>query len=213
MTKGKAVSTRVRIIDCAVELYKTREYTSVTVNDICSSCGLTRSAFYYHFNSKDEVLDEYFLYTDLYILNRLTPLLPQYSATAQIEHLLSLYMQRAVESGVSVLSTLFHRSLISGKVFSFPHNTAVCDLLLSLIARGQAEGLIRNSSSPTHLLHGIIHLNASLALTWCTKNGKWDIMTEYRSLLQALLMFEPSEHPVIPELPPIRKKRVQGRIK
>lgn len=207
MSKGKAASTRIRIIDCAVELYKSREYASVTVNDICSSCGLTRSAFYYHFNSKDEVLDDYFLYTDLHITERLAPLLPQYSPTAQLEYLLSLYMQRVTESGPAVLSTLFRHSLASGKSFFFPSNQAVCNLLLSLLAQGQAEGLIGNPAPPSHLLQAITHFNVSLALAWCAKNGKGDIMAQYHTLLDALLIFQPEGMPLPSNLPPVPKSR------
>lgn len=213
MSKGKATSTRIRIIDCAVELYKSREYASVTVNDICSSCGLTRSAFYYHFNSKDEVLDEYFLYTDLYVTERLAPLLPQYSPAAQLNYLLSLYLQRATESGVAVLSTLFHRSLANRKSFFFPSSPAVQDLLLSLLAQGQAEGQILNPAPPAHLLQAVTHLNVSLAFTWCAKGGKWNIMEQYHTLLQALLSLPPEEAASISGLPPIQKGRIAKQIK
>lgn len=41
------------------ELIVDRPLSSVTIDEICAHCGLTKGAFYHHFSSKDELLSQY----------------------------------------------------------------------------------------------------------------------------------------------------------
>lgn len=48
---------RKELLDAALELFYERGYDKTSVNDIIAKVGVTKGAFYYHFKSKDEVLD------------------------------------------------------------------------------------------------------------------------------------------------------------
>lgn len=50
-------STRERIIQTADELFYERGYDHSSFADIAAAVGLSRGNFYYHFKSKDEILD------------------------------------------------------------------------------------------------------------------------------------------------------------
>ena len=51
--------TKQRILDAAFEVFVEKGYEATTILDIVAATdGLTRGAFYHHFNSKEEVLDE-----------------------------------------------------------------------------------------------------------------------------------------------------------
>ena len=49
------IETRERILDTAIELIWQSNYTNVGVNDICRRAGVTKGAFYHHFESKAEL--------------------------------------------------------------------------------------------------------------------------------------------------------------
>ena len=51
-------SRRHEILDAAVELLAAQPPDEIAVSDIAAHCGMTPAAFYYHFSSKDEILDE-----------------------------------------------------------------------------------------------------------------------------------------------------------
>lgn len=53
--QSRAVATRERIIDVAVELFYERGYADVGLADITARADLTTGAFYYHFRSKEEL--------------------------------------------------------------------------------------------------------------------------------------------------------------
>lgn len=51
-TKQHKDKTRQRILRSAFQLFTTKGFECVTINDIMKNCGLTRGAFYAHFDSK-----------------------------------------------------------------------------------------------------------------------------------------------------------------
>ena len=51
-------SRRHEILESAVDLLSVQPPDEIAVSDIAAHCGMTPAAFYYHFTSKDEILDE-----------------------------------------------------------------------------------------------------------------------------------------------------------
>jgi AcrR family transcriptional regulator len=51
-------SRRHEILQAAIELLAVQPPDEIAVSDIAAHCGMTPAAFYYHFSSKDEILDE-----------------------------------------------------------------------------------------------------------------------------------------------------------
>ncbi len=58
MTQQRAEETRSRILDAAGELFAKRGYNATSVADICAQAGVTKGAFYHHFESKQTVFLE-----------------------------------------------------------------------------------------------------------------------------------------------------------
>lgn len=56
-----------------IELFKKNGYDETSVNEICQCCDLTKGTFYYHFNSKNEIISNYWEY----IFSSVTSILPQ----------------------------------------------------------------------------------------------------------------------------------------
>ncbi len=48
----RSAETRGRIFDSALRLFAARGYDAASVDDICSDAGISKGAFYHHFNSK-----------------------------------------------------------------------------------------------------------------------------------------------------------------
>src|SRR5450631_1655998 len=52
-----AGDTRARILDVALELVTERGYAGMSIRDLAERLGLTTAAMYYHFASKEALLD------------------------------------------------------------------------------------------------------------------------------------------------------------
>jgi AcrR family transcriptional regulator len=48
----RSEETRARITEAAIKLFSTRGYNSASVDDICAEAGISKGAFYHHFESK-----------------------------------------------------------------------------------------------------------------------------------------------------------------
>lgn len=58
MTQQRGEVTRSHILDVAGELFAERGYDATSVADICARAGVTKGAFYHHFESKQAVFLE-----------------------------------------------------------------------------------------------------------------------------------------------------------
>lgn len=54
----QALETKHAIFTCALELFAHEPYEQITVKDICDAAGVSIGAFYHHFGSKGDLLDE-----------------------------------------------------------------------------------------------------------------------------------------------------------
>lgn len=54
----QALATKNAIFQCALELFAQRPYEQISVKDICEAAEVSVGAFYHHFKSKDNLLDE-----------------------------------------------------------------------------------------------------------------------------------------------------------
>jgi len=52
----KARQTKARLSEAAIQLFHCLGVEKVTVDDICTQCGVTKGAFYHHFPSKDHIV-------------------------------------------------------------------------------------------------------------------------------------------------------------
>ncbi|WP_372631035.1 TetR/AcrR family transcriptional regulator [Cohnella sp.] len=53
----KPEERKSEILDAAERLFMTKGYSRATINDILSEVGIAKGTFYYHFQSKEEVMD------------------------------------------------------------------------------------------------------------------------------------------------------------
>jgi len=55
VAQARAEATRQRIVDAAVSLFSEKGYGETGLADVLQRAGVTKGAFYYHFDSKDEL--------------------------------------------------------------------------------------------------------------------------------------------------------------
>ncbi|MEJ8735629.1 TetR/AcrR family transcriptional regulator [Mediterraneibacter sp. ICN-202921] len=54
----QALATKQKIFTCALALFAKKAYETITVQEICSTAEVSVGAFYHHFKSKDDILEE-----------------------------------------------------------------------------------------------------------------------------------------------------------
>lgn len=179
---------RDKIIHSAQELFSRLDFENVTIKDICMNAGVANSTFYYHFKTKDELMD--------CLRNQdMRPLRGELLALAAMHDLLdrtlgacSMCAVRAERSGWMLTAQYYKRRLSLED--ESPELTAMYEqerrTAQELIRHAQAEGLIVNASSPEGLALTAAHLTNSIVVNWCVQKGAFDLMKEVRRSLMVL---------------------------
>jgi TetR/AcrR family transcriptional regulator, cholesterol catabolism regulator len=55
---GKSAHSRAQILDAAAQLFRRQGYSETTLRQIAKAAGMQAGSIYYHFGSKDEIVDE-----------------------------------------------------------------------------------------------------------------------------------------------------------
>jgi len=184
VTNMAGKDSKSQLIEAACRLFQERGYEQVTVSDICAACGVTKTAFYYHFTSKEELLLH--LYREA---TRETSVIELLSAKDSVEQIL-LFFQSLLD-GTGRLGSGLTKQLLIANVKedrrSFELEGKRKELLAFLIQEGQKAGQIRNPAPADRLCReiGIIYLGCETQ--WCVKGGRFDREDTLRRTLEDLL--------------------------
>jgi TetR/AcrR family transcriptional regulator, transcriptional repressor for nem operon len=58
VAKSNAENAREKLVKAGIELFRRKGYVATTVDEICDDAGLTKGAFFHHFESKEALAEE-----------------------------------------------------------------------------------------------------------------------------------------------------------
>lgn len=188
MSDRHDVSMKMQIINEALHLFKLYEYERVTVQDICDSCDLSRSAFYYHFRSKDEILDYCYLGADTLDIEAIYKNEAGLNALEQFYLIFEFYLSQTVSVGPELFSQILKRNIERHSLNFHPEKITQRETYIKLLEEAQAEGLIQNMTDPEILVDSIVYIANGIALIWSHVRGDLDIIGHHRRVINALLV-------------------------
>ncbi|WP_455538805.1 TetR/AcrR family transcriptional regulator [Terrisporobacter sp.] len=175
-------SNKTKIIDAAIELFKKNGYNKTTINQICKCSGLTKGTFYYHFNSKDEVIIEYCNI----VFNDVEDILPSIISISDAKEKLWKVIEYSTDKVCSLPVPLVKEllRLCTEKVFmkfdqslvesQDGHNWKL-QMFYNLIIKAQEEGTIDKDKDALLLMDVYYVAFIGVILDWSSNHGKYDI--------------------------------------
>lgn len=186
----------MRVIEKSLRLFKDRGFDSVTIATICKECGIAKSTFYYHFDSKEDLLDDLPGYSESYVAERMVALADSKNYVEQLWNLYRMYIDPILEAGVEIKRHSFVKNLSEDKKEYAPGESALWEAELILVRKAQASGQILNTTDPESLVSSIIYAMGGTCLVWCIKDGKTDLAAEMRKVFESILIIAPEDHPL-----------------
>lgn len=184
-------STRDFIINTALDLFMQRGYGAVTVQDICTACGVTKTTFYYHLHSKEEIILNIY---DPIIHNLTHHLLDILLADQYWEQLMALFeaiVKESVKYGVDMYRQLFVSNL-NKDYGSFDFREDLTRVAVNLVEKAQQAGQIRNQSPAEALYRASAYAFLGYELTWCMKGDTFEGFHNVRSAMEQIYDVAPA---------------------
>jgi TetR/AcrR family transcriptional regulator, cholesterol catabolism regulator len=183
-------ATRAALVESALALFEEHGYDATPVQRIADEAGLTKGAFYHHFESKEHLLKEIHDTFIDYELERARALL-QRDAPAD-----ELLVQFVTEISLEPLSLYKRETIVFLQERRFFSEEAFAEvkrkrdefeaIVVELIERGIAEGVFRDIGPPKLLAFGVIGA-AAWAYTWVDPEGP-SSLTELGQLFGRMLI-------------------------
>jgi AcrR family transcriptional regulator len=177
----KAERTKARIRDCALELFHRQGFDATSVEEISKAAGLTKGAFYVHFESKYSLFPAFIDSLDLNYSGHYASLKAEPDALVALfrftDIVLGLLEHRL---GMAVLRPLY-RSQVAGDVDTEHFVSKERDLfkiIRELLERAQREGLIKADLDCEAFTDHFIMTFRCMCFEWCARGPEFDLKKE-----------------------------------
>lgn len=183
-------TTKNFIIEKANQLFLDLGYQNVTVIDICDACDISKTTFYYHLKSKEEIILNFY---DALSHNISQHLLYVFSKDNYWDQLVMLYkflITEATKFGTDFFSQMLISNL-KEDVGSFDPKNELSNVALKLIKKGQASGQIRNQTDAKKLLNITSFIYLGSEVYWSIKKGKLNWFEEMQKAMEIIFDVSP----------------------
>lgn len=182
--------TKEIIFQKALSLIQENGYDNVTLAHICKAAGIAKNTFYYYFDSKDEILIEFYRRSSTLSVERMAYIMSIENHYEQLWHIDRAYIAFLECAGSRLIRQLFAVSLSGEKArFEMEHlGDEITKLELGLIQKAQQASQIRNPSRPEDLLMAKNEMIYGAIMRWCTMQQEGDILQEIKHCYDILFL-------------------------
>ena len=168
----QAIATKQKIFSCAVSLFAQKSYENVTVQDICADAEVSVGAFYHHFKSKDNILDEGYRLFDHQSEEAWN--LGHPSSSLEAIHFLISAQARSMENmGSSAALQYFKNQLTSSEKYILDPDRFFYKTLCQSVENGVMAGAL--SGDPVVITEDILGIARGIIYDWCLHDGTYNL--------------------------------------
>lgn len=169
--KQQANETRTRIYETAVELMQEHGFEKITVEEICKEAGVAVGSFYYHFQSKNDILTEIFHRADEFFVAHRTEILEGKDAPAQITGFFRQYAAYTASTDIEFTKHLYN----TNNKYFLTTDREMYQLLHSLIENGQKQNTITDVMNADEIVNYLFIAARGLVFDWCLHDGEYSL--------------------------------------
>ena len=185
---AKKRATKEALLTAAIGLFQKHGFENITIDDICKEIDVTKTAFYYYYKSKDELIRDYFSTDNMLSSEELASILSANDYANQVLSIIETRIRHVTRAGATLTKELYRIYLKDEVIPLLPEQDGLSDIVTSLIERAQQEGQIKRTSSPKILGNSLCCLSNGIVLKWIMAGGKFDVINENRLLFEALFL-------------------------
>jgi TetR/AcrR family transcriptional regulator, fatty acid metabolism regulator protein len=182
---------RERILRAAVKVFARKGFYATRVSEIAKAAGVADGTIYLYFENKDDVLVSLFQ-------DRITKLIAALEEAIAAEHDFVSKFRRVVELQLGLLdgrrdlaevvTVNLRQSSRLLKQFATPLFTRYLEVIATLIAEGQRDGVVRTDLSPRVVSRSLWGALDGVAVTWALGGGEAGQLTRAATQVSDLFL-------------------------
>lgn len=177
----QARTTKERVYQSAVSLFRRHGYDNVTIDDIAKEAKVSKGTFYLYFETKEEVLAKQFSLIDAFYRRSSREIPSDQPVDRQLLSFLNGMCRFCSETcGVNIIKILYSHQIGIGPRPEMLNNKkrSLYKILDQYVKEGKTSGVFTQELSDekaTEMISRAIH---GLFYDWCLYDGKFDIVAE-----------------------------------
>ena len=180
-------STKDMIRDTALELFKEQGYDNVSIMDICNKCEITKRTFYYHYESKAELLSGVVKYWGIQAERLLNTFASEEKSVNILWQMMKVYCDKSMQYGPNIVKQVYILTIQTAGVAHFPEEMYLFDVAVKLLKKAQNAGEIHNSYDPESIAFILYHTLRSISISWASEDGRYDLTAEYKKAFDIIV--------------------------
>jgi AcrR family transcriptional regulator len=174
---NESENARDRIVRSAWDLFYDKGFEQTTLNDILEAAGVSRGTFYYHFKSKNTLLNTLsILLDDKY--RELEAELPEdmnaFDKLMELNYRIHDFIGNKIDCGL--MANLYASQLLHQDTANMlDRNRYYYTMLTRIIETGQKRGEIIGDRSVESIVNYYSMCEHALITDWCMKNGAYSL--------------------------------------
>lgn len=176
-------STKDFIIETANQLFLQKGYSNVTVIDICEACNISKTTFYYHIKSKEDIILHFYDAVTHNISQFLLSVLSMDNYWDQLMTCFESLVTEASRYGTDFMAQMLISNL-KEDYGSYDFRDELTNVMVAIIKKAQGAGQIRNQSDALNLYKASAYAFLGYEVTWCIKKGNFEWLKELRTSME-----------------------------
>jgi AcrR family transcriptional regulator len=169
LRRQRSVDTRASIVRAASRLWAERGFDGPTIEDICAAAEVGRSTFYFHFESKDQLIDELTWATATAAADDVSIALDSGDLDAQLDTFIDAVAGRMLKASRPFVALVLERAAGRRVPGATPEGRLdFAQILTPVFERAHAKGEIRTDVEPPELAEILSSMTMEAILRWAT---------------------------------------------
>ena len=182
----QAIATNQNIFSCAVSLFAEKSYENVTVQDICDKAEVSVGAFYHHFKSKENILDEGYRLFDQQSEEAWKKGHPE-SPLEAIHFLISGQARSMEDMGARAALQYFKHQLSSSEKYILNPERFFYQTIYQAVLEETAAGSLQGD--PAAITEDILGITRGMIYDWCLHEGEYPLSERSSRALDMILSY------------------------
>ena len=178
-TKGS--KTKEHLYKCAIELFKTKGYNNVSVDEIVNKAGTAKGTFYIYYESKASIINTMLQQYDSYYDEIYHSFAPDTSVDEQLDYIIRKSCEFTTNViGLDLIRVLYQNQLLikADEQDAIDVNRTLYKIISSLILQGQQDGEYLADQDFQKLTAMLIRCLRGTFYEWCMQDGTFDLVQE-----------------------------------